>query len=306
MMAGEENSILIVGVEVKDRYSDIYKIIEFSKNKGIIERNKRITSGISLVRKKTDTKSSRFLWFVNLGVNDVFRFDKETFELAAFVTQHEVTPLKSNMGYSPYMADENYIWIAIPYYIAGEKFYDRGYLVRISKADASYEVMPVFSERKEILKRIALYFLGAILILSPILSLILGFSNIPKLKYLKGWKPTALITILSILFIIFSPTLKDELLGIVIFIPALLFGLTSILLSRILVYLIKLTRFKIISWLMTLSLSLFSGGLFGLLFLGAYRFVSGEAALGLFVIAVWGAAFVSFISLIVNIRERIS
>jgi hypothetical protein len=310
-------SIWIVGAEEHDG-SSIYKILQFSKDKGILERNERpllrpnnfpfevpFSGVMSLVKERINNKNIQFLWFVSSQLDEIFRFDKQTFKLTSFASQDEATPLKSNESYFPYfnssyMADENYIWMGI------NEFKHEGQLLRISKADTSYEVVPVFSKKKKIVKGIALYSIVAVLILSPILSLILGFSNIPKLKHLKGWTPTVAVIVPAVLLVILGPIFEDFFDSYGLFLAIPLLGFAPILLSRCLTYLVKLTRFKKISWAITASLSLFSGGLFILLFFVTYRFVSGEAGWGLLVIAAWGTPIVSFISLIVNIRERIS
>jgi len=322
-ITGDAESIWLLGME--DSNGLFTKLLKFSKNKGIIEKEdpviKLMKNGqtlfplsiaVDLVKERPGNKTTEYLWFVSRGQGNevsVFRFDKDAFELTLFTSHREVPPIESMGGYSPYLADESYIWMAIPYYRSGEEVNRRGHLVRISKADASYKVIPVFSKRKEIIKRIAIYSLIIVSILSAVLSIILGFSNISKLKYLKGWKLTAAIIVSAILLAILVPIFEniyDKFESFGLFFVTIILGLASILLSRSLTYLIKLTEFKKISWVLSIFLSFFSGNLFFVLFLSTYRSVEGEAAWGGAIIALGGACFVSFISLIVNIRERIS
>jgi hypothetical protein len=136
--------------------------------------------------------------------------------------------------------------------------------------------------------------------------LALGASNFRTLKDLKGWKPTIICSILSIIFIILAPKL-DSWRGQVIFIYAMgigeiLLGLASILLFRVLAYLIRTIESQPALWVLIVSLSLCAGFLFVLLNILAYRFIFGEAMGGVITIAIGVSLIIMPLSFYFNLR----
>jgi hypothetical protein len=332
----DEDSVWILGTE-KLRGRTV-KILKFSKKQGRMEKssnlmikkkdkNKKVplSGNCRFVRGTEVSDGLDYLWLFSNGF-ELLRFNKYTSELTSFISQREVSEV-SYLEYNNSYADEDEIWSVLRNY-SGDKWKEYrerrdsrliGHLLRISKHDASHEIIPVlgpFRLTSLMTAKNALYVLVAFIILTTVLSIVLGVSNIPKLRHMKLFLDTVLfiistITLIIIIYII-APSSEVTLLFSILclMIPS---ALTAILISRMLTYLIKTSRFRKLSWILAISLSFFSCSVYLILsvsvaILDDMRKAPVSTTHGFGEAIVWTFLFstpiVFLISLVVNIIER--
>ena len=129
-----------------------------------------------------------------------------------------------------------------------------------------------------------------------ILVVIFGFFNV---RNMGGRWITGVIQILTIVFALFAPSFKDELIGSGAFILA---GAASVLFSRTLTYMVKPIKPKVILWILTILFSIFAPVLFALLILTMFFFSSmGEEGLGMLILSFIGMCIVASLAFVFNI-----
>ena len=128
---------------------------------------------------------------------------------------------------------------------------------------------------------------------------IFGFFNIRNMR--ERWI-TGVVQILTIFFVLLAPSFKENLRSLGGFLIVLVFaGLTSVLSSRTLAYMVKAIKARGILWILTILFSIFAPVLFALLMFAIYRFAEGEENLGILLFAFYGGCIVASVAFIVNV-----
>ena len=143
----------------------------------------------------------------------------------------------------------------------------------------------------------------AILLLSfGVLLTVFGFLNVRKMR---GRAITAAAEVITIIPPIFALSWQHWLMDAGLLPVPVLFGLTSVLFSRTLVFWVKPLKAWGISWPLTVVFSLLSPALFVLLLMATYRFPMGERGLGMLYFVFYGGITTGIVSFIVNIWENL-
>ena len=302
-LTGDTDSIWILGVDLKAK-GGREKILRFSKMSKDIDKSVNAYQ-FQLFKTSEIDEGSQFLWL--LKHKNVYRLDKEN--LGIYSIGVEIPG--EDPGFArkrPVFSDLNNLWLAASIYDYKREEYT-AYLFRVSKRNADCELISLDPQLTQIFKVIETGFYTGVL--PPIMAIVLlsfgamvtgfGFLNI---RGMRGRGITAGIQIMVIVLIILAPLLRNLILEEGLFILFAVLGLTSVLFSRTLVYMIKSLKARMISWMLTIFFSIISVAFFELLILATYRFSVGESGWGIVVFAIYGGIIIGIVSLILNLREQ--
>jgi hypothetical protein len=305
-LTGDGDSIWIFGTDLKEGGRIETKIQRFSKTHGSIAESVN-ASDYELVKMRETERNSPFLWLLHRRDDHLCRLDKKTLKVEGLDVRipGERTRMEEER---PSFADSENLWLAVLVYDKkGEQYVP--YLLRVSAKNMDQELISLDTEYRQVLAKIETGFRTgmlpltvAILLLSfGVLLTVFGLLNVRKMR---GRAITAAAEVITIIPPIFALTLQHWLMDAGLLPVPVLFGLTSVLFSRTLVFLVKPLKAWGISWPLTVVFSLLSPVLFELLLFATYRFPMGERGLGMLYFDFYGGITTGIVSFIVNIWEN--
>jgi hypothetical protein len=305
-LTGDGDSIWIFGTDLKEDGRIERNIQRFSRIHGTITESVN-ASDYQLVKMRETERNSQFLWLLQRRDDHLCRLDKETLKVEPLDVRvpGERTRMEEKR---PLFADSENLWLAVLVY---DKKSEQNvpYLLRVSAKNMDHELISLDPGYRQVLAKIETGFRTGMLPLTVVilflsfgvLVTVFGLLNVRKMR---GRAITAAAEVITIIPPIFAFSLQHWLMDAGLLPVPVLFGLTSVLFSRTLVFLVKPLKKWGVSWPLTIVFSLLSPALFELLLFATYRFPMGERGLGMLYFSFYGGITTGIVSFVVNIWEK--
>ena len=302
-LSNDTDAVWLLGLDKTDLFDR--KVVKFSKINKTVEKDVKAGKA-NLFAGRENNASDKYLWLIN--EEGIYRLNKDTLESLPLKFPDKIT-FPYNSEKRPIYSDIDNFWLAVENYTNNQRSgMPTEYVLKLSKSDATYQLIPIASSSRDFYKYIQetafslIPFFKVIVVIVFILITVMSFFNMLGIKKMRLRIITGCFSA-GVLILIASSTYVEAALLQMSLLVLIAIGVATVLISRALTYLVKPLRSKVVSWISAIFFGISSCAIYWLLFSLIYRSpLGGESSWGLIMIVFYCGVIVSIISLLVNIK----